>query len=183
MKNYLTILIFSSLFCTSIYALNPTEKINTAACEKMRTTIANTCVKIIIEQPESVEAWIDDRLYIKPDRIHLKKQGIFIEDENSSIALPSFKFDENGPFMLCSKEDAEKEAQDHYNRAIERLIEAFAHSIGVAAGLVSIPPAAICEGYFAVEAWIDAAREYNGYCEARDRDGYSDAQDRDRDRN
>lgn len=47
--------------------------------------------------------------------------------------------------------------------------------------LGSMPPAAVIEGYFAVEAWIDAAREYNGYCEARDRDGYADAQDRDRD--
>lgn len=52
--------------------------------------------------------------------------------------------------------------------------------MGVAAGLASIAPAALIEGHFAVEAWIDAAREYNGYCDARDRDGYADAQDRDK---
>lgn len=158
MKNYLTTLILSSLFCTSVYAFNPAEKMNSALGEKMRTAAVDTCMKIIIEQPQSVEAWVNDRFYIKPSNLHMKKQGVFVEDEDSSIALPGFGYDQNGPFLICSQEDA-KEAQEHYDRAMHKLLEAFAFSMGTAAGL-AIPPAAIIEGYFAVEAWIDAAREY-----------------------
>jgi hypothetical protein len=82
--------------------------------------------------------------------------------------------------MLCSKEDAEKEAQEHYDNAVDSVLEALQHSMNAGLGIIQCPPIAIIEIYQACEAWKDAAHEYNEYCEARDRDGYADAQDRDR---
>jgi len=60
--------------------------------------------------------------------------------------------------VLCSREDAQREAQDHIERAREALIEALGHS--AAAGVaIECPPLAIYECYQAVEAWKDAAQE------------------------
>jgi hypothetical protein len=76
-------------------------------------------------------------------------------------------YDQNGLFMLCSREDAQREAQEHFDRAGEALIEALGHS--TAAGIsIECPPLALYEGYQAVEAWKEAAQEYEAGCKARD---------------
>lgn len=117
-------------------------------------------LQIIAEQPDSIEDWVEDRVYLSPQRIAITRRGAFLYRKASIIPLPPFAVDQKGIFIQCKKEGVSKEAQEHYDKAKEALIDAIGQSIG--AGLtIECPPLAIYEGYRAVESWKEAAREYN----------------------
>jgi hypothetical protein len=54
--------------------------------------LAQTCLQIIQEQPQSIEAWIDNKVYLNPSKIRLTKKGIFLQEETSTIELPAFGY-------------------------------------------------------------------------------------------
>lgn len=135
--------------------------------------VASKVLQIIEEQPDAIEDWVEDRIYLSPQRITITRQGAFLYQKASAILLPPFAMDQKGIFIQCKKEDVSQEAQEHYDRATEALIDALGHSMG--AGLtIECPPLAIYEGYKAVEAWKEAAREYNAGV-AAERNDTSDA--------
>ncbi|HSX04336.1 MAG TPA: hypothetical protein VLG76_06375 [Rhabdochlamydiaceae bacterium] len=121
---------------------------------------ARTVLEILEYQPDSIENWIEDRVYLHPERIEVKREGAFISDWNTSIPIPSFALDQNGVFILCSREEVNREAQAHYDRATGAFLEALGHA--AAAGLnIECPPLAIYEGYKSVEAFKEWGREYS----------------------
>jgi hypothetical protein len=158
MKYYLSLFILSLAFTMT-----------THADEDHSHEQVTTFLRILEEQPESIEAWIGDRVYLKPDKVHLTRRAVLLQDGISLIPLPAFAYDQNGLFMLCSREAAQKEAKDHADRAVGALIDAVGHSAAAGTLIDFCPPVAVYEGYKAVESWKEAAREYNAYCEARDR--------------
>lgn len=82
------------------------------------------------------------------------------------VLFASFCFILNSVY---SSEENKQKAQEHFDRAGEALIEAIGHSIGTGI-TIECPPLALFEGYQAVEAWKEAAHEYNEGCRIRDRE-------------
>jgi hypothetical protein len=120
---------------------------------------ARTVVEILEYQSDSIENWIDDRVYLCPARIEVARDGVFISDANTAIPLPPFALDEKGVFILCSRE----EAQEHYDRAGRALIEGFGHAVAAGAS-AECPPIAIYEGYQSVRSFLEFGNEYSkGY--------------------
>ncbi len=126
----------------------------------------NLVVQIIEEQPTAIEDWTGNRIYLVPERISINRVGTCLRQKNSIIQLPSLASDSRGIFLKCGQKLENKEAQEHYDKAAAALRDAVFHSIGVGA-VVEIPPLAAIELYNAVQAWKEAAMEYNaGYeCE------------------
>ncbi len=125
-------------------------------------------LQIFREQPDSVEAWIDDKVYLAPERMAVTRKGVLLCKDRSMIMLPSLSLDDKGVFIQCREEDLSREAQEHLDRAKDAFVDALESSIG--AGLaIECPPVAAFAGYNAVQSWKEWAREYNAYCEERDR--------------
>ena len=128
---------------------------------------ANAVVQVLLDQPDSIEEWKGDKVYVLPERIRITKSGAFLCRACSCVQIPSFAIDNRGVFLLCSK----KEAQEHYDRAWEALKDAVGHSVGAGAALVAEQPLiGVFEGYRAVEKWKEFGREYNAYHSAADLD-------------
>lgn len=121
--------------------------------------ITQTLLKILKEQPETIEYWIGNRFYIDPMRMFVTPQGIFAYDEHSLVLIPSLAMDEFGPFLLCDNAQVNAEAQKHYDSAGRNFWKGVAHS-AAAGAYIEIPPLAIFEGYQAVEAFKQSAAEY-----------------------
>lgn len=134
---------------------------------------ARNILQIFEEQPDAIEGLVGDRIYLAPQRIAITHRGAFLCHRNSMIPLPSFALDQRGIFVRCKKSETNQEAQEHYDKALEALIDALGHSIGAGATIVDIPPLGIYEGYKAVEAWKEAGREYHAGVEAEERGTYT----------
>lgn len=130
-------------------------------------------LKIIQEQPDAIEGWIEDRVYITPSRIAVTYDGVFLHHRESIITLPSYVFDEDGIFVRCENDQENKEAQEHYNKAKEALLDAIGHSFGAGISIDGCPPLALYEGYKAIQSWKEAAKEYNAGVECEQRGTYS----------
>ncbi|HNA62334.1 MAG TPA: hypothetical protein PKW79_04585 [Rhabdochlamydiaceae bacterium] len=77
---------------------------------------------------------------------------------------------DNNSSPSSDREQAQREADEHFANARKAGVAALGHSIGAgAAAAAGIPPAAVVEGYQAVEAWKEMAQEYNAGCEAQKR--------------
>jgi hypothetical protein len=101
-------------------------------------------VKILLEQPDSIEAWQSDRVYLVPGRIVVSRDGIFVCAQRSHVKIPSFAIDEEGVFILCSPE----EAQAHYDRAWGAFREVLGQTAGSGTGNVdNLPIVGVYEGY------------------------------------
>lgn len=123
-------------------------------------------VRILLEQPDSIEAWKNDKVYLTPERIAVRREGVFVRAQNSNIKIPSFAVDAQGVFILCSKE----EAQDHYDRAWEAFRDAIGHSIGAGAAFAAEQPViGVYEGYRAIEKYKEFGREYSQGAEAENK--------------
>ncbi len=131
---------------------------------------ARSILEILEHQPASIESWVEDRVYLCPERIEITREGAFVSDWNSAIPIPSLALDQNGPFILCSREEVNKEAQEHYDRAGRALFEGFVHS--AYAGLnIECPPIAIYEGYQAFRSFKEFGNEsWAGHEKERERD-------------
>ncbi|MES2345358.1 MAG: hypothetical protein V4494_05430 [Chlamydiota bacterium] len=121
--------------------------------------IAHTVIKILVEQPNTIEHWTQNRVYLNPSRIAITRQGVFTCTSDSIVEIPSFAVDNNGLYLLCSTSEVNAAAQEHYDNATQSLIEFFGHACGAGA-TIEIPPVSIFEGYKAVQALKDAASEY-----------------------
>jgi hypothetical protein len=134
-------------------------------------------VRILFEQPESIETWKSDRVYLIPGRIVVSADGVYVCARNSRVKIPSFNFDDQGVFIFCSKEEAQK----HYDRAWEALRDAVGHSMGAGAAIIAEQPLiGVYEGYRAVEKYKEFGREYSQGMESEGRgtmNGPSDSKD------
>lgn len=159
---YRVIILLVLLISAQIQAANISE------CDYKIQGVARTVLQILEEQPDSIEDWSGDRIYLNPERIHVSRNGVFVSNRRSKVMLEAFAVDKRGVFIRCQKEHVSKEAQDHYDRAREALIEGIGHS--AAAGVsIEIAPVAVYEGYQAVESFKEAAREYNAGVECEKR--------------
>lgn len=112
----------------------------------------------MISQPESIEAWKGDRVYLTTDRIHITHTGAFICNERSHVRLHHFAYDCNGLFIQCSQE----EAQEHFDKSREALFDGIGHSM--ASGVLfaeGVIPLGVYEGYKAMESFKDMGKEYS----------------------
>ena len=123
--------------------------------------VVNGVLRILTEYPDAIVKWEEEKVYFSPENVVITEAGAFIfTTECSAVFIPAYSVDTYGIFALCKKEEVCQEAKEHYGKAADKLVEAIQHS--TAAGLtIQIPPVAILEGYQAVEAWKEAAREYN----------------------
>lgn len=129
-------------------------------------------LKAMYEHPESLCEWRDSRIYLREETLHfMSKEAAFLSchPNRTPVYLPHIGWDDLGWFILCRDRDPEsgpnKEAEEHYSRAREALIDALGHS--ALAGLsLECPPAAVFEGYNAVKSWKEMAREYNAGVES-----------------
>lgn len=120
-------------------------------------------VRILQEQPDSIEGWCQDRVYIYPERITINKGGVFVCKQNLSVQIPSFAIDDHGVFVLCTQ----AEAQEHYGKAGEAFRDAVGHSLGAGAAFAAEQPVlGVYEGYRAVEKWKEFGREYHAGVDA-----------------
>lgn len=129
-------------------------------------------LRIIEEQPDSVEGWVGDKIYLASYRIAITRRGAYLCNRESRILLPAFALDQNGIFIRCKQKDVGPEAQAHYDRAKEAFLDALGHSAAAGAAIADLPPVGIYEGYKAVQAWKEAAREYNAGVECEQRGTY-----------
>jgi len=162
---------FYTFICSAVFGqIHLIEKDDTTA--KAVTNVAAKVLQIIEEQPEAIEDWIEDRVYLAPHRIAVTHRGAFLHHRSSAILLPPFAMDEKGIFILCKKKDAEQEALEHYDRGKQAFLEVLEHSIysGIS---IECPPIAIFEGYRAVEAWKEWAREYRAAREEEEKGTYT----------
>jgi len=161
------------LFCPFFFVISVFIPIVAAYCNDYKAKdnspgreTASEILRILKEQPESIEACGIGRVYIRPDRLHITRKGVYLKREHSSVPISRFAFDEKGIFLPCSAQELSheaKEANEHFDRAVEALIEAVVHSISVGA-VVEVPPLAIYEIYQASQNFIEAAKQYNEYC-------------------
>jgi len=124
--------------------------------------------RIVVEQPNLVEACVDERWYVNTDYLHFTKQGVVAQDDDSIIPLSSLYKDPDGFFILCKGRS--KETQDHYDKAQDALIDAFGHSANAAISIEIMPPLAAYEVYKGTQSWIEAAKEYNAAKESERND-------------
>ena len=122
---------------------------------------ARTVLEIMEHQPDSIEIWTGDKVYLCPERIQVKRTGVFVNNRESSIQIPKFFSDENGIFMKCSVEEVNQEAKEHFDKAWEALIDAAAHAAAAALFVEQCPPLAVYEGYKSVEAFKTFGNEYS----------------------
>ena len=55
-----------------------------------------------MNQEDSIDGLHDDKLYLKTQHIFYSKNGYILRNEQSTIALPTLFFDENGKgYLLC----------------------------------------------------------------------------------
>ena len=149
-----------SLLMISFTDVYPTQ---TKAWQATINESAEATVKILLEQPESIEIWKDNKVYLAPEKIVVLREGVFVHAQHSDVRIPSFAIDDQGVFILCSKE----EAQEHYDRAWEALRDAVGHSIGAGAAFaIEQPLVGVYEGYRAVEKYKEFGREYSQGVEA-----------------
>ena len=121
--------------------------------------VAHTVIKILIEQPNTIEHWTQNRIYLDPSRVTVTRQGVFTCTSDSILEIPSFAIDDYGLYLLCSSSEVIEAAQQHYDNALQSMVEFLKHA-AQAGGSIVIPPLAIYEGYNAVQALKNAATEY-----------------------
>lgn len=91
--------------------------------------------------------------------------GVTIFSRPLTPQFSTFVIGDQGVFLLCS----DKEAEEHYDRAMGALRDAVGHSLGAGAAFaVEQLAIGVFEGYQAVEKWKEFGREYHQYCDERD---------------
>lgn len=105
-------------------------------------------LQVLEEQPDSIEDWVDGRMYLVPERLCVTRQGVFLCKNRSAIPLPCFAFDQKGVFIVCNREDVIKETQARYAKMFDELMDTL--NLDPFKRLNNAP-AAIFEGFKAIE--------------------------------
>lgn len=61
---------------------------------------ALSIIQIVTEQPESIEYFDGDKLYLKPGNIYQTNGGIILQNGCSTIALPRLSVDQSGYYLV-----------------------------------------------------------------------------------
>jgi hypothetical protein len=109
-----------SLVCFFCIALNVNAD-ETSPLDLKKEELICTVLQILDEQPDSIEEWLEDKVYLNPERIYLTRQGAFCCKKRSVIPLPSFEFDGNGIFISCSQQDIIRQTQAQYGKIFDTL--------------------------------------------------------------
>jgi hypothetical protein len=141
-RSIFSLLVFLSV-CITARAENGTEP------DSKQQEVALRVLQVLEEQPDSIEDWVDGRMYLVPERICVTRQGVFLCKNRSAIPLPCFAFDQKGVFIVCDREDVIKETQARYARMFDELMDALNLD---PFKRFNKEPTAIFEGFRALEA-------------------------------
>lgn len=164
-----------SVLCVVFFLNQEVQAESTADATKIESALA--VLEIMENQPDSIERWAKDKVYLRPERIDVRRDGVFVNDRRSLIRVPKFYLDKNGIFIHCAVIEGNKDAQEHFDRAREAFIDGLGHAGAAGILLEQCPPLAVYEGYKSVEAFKEFGREYSAGVECESNTIREDSRD------